>query len=402
MPPRTFCQTTVSNLSTPAGTYIYALTPLSATHLAASTSDSSIITFSKPTLTLTTTISHAHTNVTSLTPYPSSPQTLLTSGTDGLVKLWDLRCPPTASLASEIAVGAPVLCASANAQGGIIAGTEMQERVSKVYVWDGRMLSGEDVKPTWVFAESHGDDVSFVGFAGEEEEAGGGGSRWGVSGGMDGLVSVFDLRAGKAGAGDDDEKALWQVVNVGASVHRAGFLDAGAGGKGEWVFGLSTDESLVLGCFDRTPGREEEEEGDVQGGVAGDVGDVRERLGCEYVVDVLRASGNGTTGGIVVAGNKEVGKQWVDLVPLRWAGSQWGFASEDKVRLQGGHGEEVCRGIWVDEESETVFTGGEDGLVKVWREETSREEGVSEGEKKERKEGRRERRRREKERFKPY
>ena len=251
-------------------------------------------------------------------------------------------------------MGAPVLCASVNAQGGIIAGTEMRDHVSRVCVWDGRVV-GE--KPTWVFAESHGDDVSFVGFARGEE-----GRRWGVSGGMDGLVNVFDLLAGMgAGGEDDDEKALWQVVNVGASVHRAGFLnassgsggDAAAAGKGEWVFGISTDESLVLRSFNHIPGGGEEE--DAEGEVAGDVGDVRRRLDCEYVVDVLRAGSTGT-GGIVVAGNKEVGKQRVDLVPLRWtSGGQWGLMSEDKVRLQGGHGEEVCRGVWVDEEVGFLF-----------------------------------------------
>ncbi|PUU83095.1 hypothetical protein B9Z19DRAFT_1061242 [Tuber borchii] len=352
MPPRAFHQTSTSNLSTPEGTYIYTLTSLSATHLAASTSassssSSSLITFSKSTLAPTTTIPHAHINITSLNAYPASPQTLLTSGTDGLVKLWDLRCSPPAALASEINVGAPVLCASANAQGGIIAGTEMRDHVSRVCVWDGRVV-GE--KPTWVFTESHGDDVSFVGFAGGEE-----GRRWGVSGGMDGLVNVFDLLAGKGAGGEDDEKALWQVVNVGASVHRAGFLNAGSGGtaaagKGEWAFGISTDESLVLRSFNHTPGGGGEQE-DAEGEVAGNVGDVRGRLDCEYVVDVLRASSTGA-GGIVVAGNKEVGKQRIDLVPLRWTGGggQWGFASEDKVRLQGGHGEEVCRGVWVDEE----------------------------------------------------
>ncbi|PWW76435.1 hypothetical protein C7212DRAFT_187227 [Tuber magnatum] len=347
MPPRTFHRTSASDLSTPPGTYIYTLAPLSATHLAASTSSSSsLVTFSKSTLTPVATIPHAHTNITSLSAYPASPQTLLTSGTDGLIKLWDLRCSPPAAQASKINVGAPALCASANAQGGIIAGTEMQDRVSRVCVWDGRMV-GE--KPTWVFAESHGDDVSFVGFAGGEE-----GERWGVSGGMDGLVSVFDLLAEKEarGKGDDDERALWQVVNVGASVHRAGFLNAGGGGggaagKGEWVFGVSTDESLVLRSFNHAPGREEEE--DAAGEVAGDVGDVRKRLDCEYVVDVLRVGGTGT-GGIVVAGNKEFGKQRVDLIPLGWAGGRWGFTSEDKVRLQGGHGEEVCRGVWVDDD----------------------------------------------------
>ena len=34
--------------------------------------------------------------------------------------------------------------------------------------------------------------------------------------------------------------------------------------------------------------------------------------------------------------------------------------------MQGAHGEEIVRTVYVDEEAGRVFTGGEDGVVKVW------------------------------------
>lgn len=116
-------------------------------------------------------------------------------------------------------------------------------------------------------------------------------------------------------------------------------------------------------------------------------GDVRAGLGCEYVVDVVPCRDGG---GVVVVGSH--GAQWVDLVPLvkrepRMEG--WDMLRKERVRLQGGHGGEVVRGVWVDEEvcggllscvstlrlriangsrqAGTIYTAGEDGLVKAWR-----------------------------------
>jgi hypothetical protein len=92
-----------------------------------------------------------------------------------------------------------------------------------------------------------------------------------------------------------------------------------------------------------------------------------------------------------------------------------------KVRLEGGHGEEVVRGIWVDHEvcfsfydllalacisdmggqAGAVFTAGEDGLVKVWRDDsgTVEEAGEIKGQKERR---RRKEKRSDKPRYKPY
>ena len=88
-----------------------------------------------------------------------------------------------------------------------------------------------------------------------------------LSGGVDGLVNVYDTRI------EEEEEALLRVVNHGASVAHLGVL-----GEGEWVAVVSHDER---GAVYRVDGEEEGGEGEVGWG------DLRERLGCEYVVDVV-------------------------------------------------------------------------------------------------------------------
>lgn len=75
----------------------------------------------------------------------------------------------------------------------------------------------------------------------------------------------------------------------------------------------------------------------------------------------------------------------VDLVPLISSPS-WQFDQENLWRLPGAHGEEVVRSVYLDEQvcsiaisfwlsqlanlvlqNQTVFTGGEDGLVRAWK-----------------------------------
>ena len=79
-------------------------------------------------------------------------------------------------------------------------------------------------------------------------------------------MNVYDTRF------EEEEEALLRVFNHGASVAHMGVL-----GKGEWVAVVSHDEiGAVYGVDD---------EGDGERDIVW--GDLRERLGCEYVVDVV-------------------------------------------------------------------------------------------------------------------
>lgn len=165
-----------------------------------------------------------------------------------------------------------------------------------------------------------------------------------LSGSTDSLVNVYNLlippSTSVSTADDDVDEALHQVINHGSSVHHAGFLTPSNN-----IFALSHDENLAL--YKLVQEIPDDEEKELEEEEKNSFGDVRELLGCEYVVDVAQHKAGG---GLVVAGSNS--HQWLDLIPLRKAGEDiggWQMVGENGVRLAGGHGEEVVRGIWLDD-----------------------------------------------------
>lgn len=103
-----------------------------------------------------------------------------------------------------------------------------------------------------------------------------------LSGSTDGLVNIYDTRI------DDEDDALHQTVNHGSSIHHAGFLT-----KTD-IFALSHDEKFST-CQLVTNFEESVEEPPPQ-----EFGDLRARLGCEYIANVLSRPG---AGGVVGTGS---------------------------------------------------------------------------------------------------
>lgn len=91
------------------------------------------------------------------------------------------------------------------------------------------------------------------------------------------MVSVFDSSI------SDEDDALVQVFNHGGGVHCAGFVTA------EEVYAVSSDEHFTVYCLSR-PDEPEDYTPPVTA-----FGDIRERLGCAYVVDVLSSPKQGTS-----------------------------------------------------------------------------------------------------------
>ena len=92
-----------------------------------------------------------------------------------------------------------------------------------------------------------------------------------MSGGIDGLVSIFDTNI------NDDDESLLQVVNHGP-IHKAGFL------SDKYGFALSHDEKFsIFPVLDS----DLEEVGSSLHQL--DMGDLRESLHCDYVIEVIRA-----------------------------------------------------------------------------------------------------------------
>lgn len=86
-----------------------------------------------------------------------------------------------------------------------------------------------------------------------------------LSGGVDGLVSIFDTTI------TNEEDSLVQVVNH-RPIHKAGFLSE------KVIYALSSDEHLSL-----YPVSSDDDNDDPESVV---LGDLRERLECEYAIDV--------------------------------------------------------------------------------------------------------------------
>ncbi|OJD32959.1 wd domain-containing protein [Diplodia corticola] len=327
-----------ADLSLPTDSYIYSLRPTN-TALAALSSDDSIRIFDPKTLQLLPggVISRVHESVTCLEPYSEDGNVLATAGRDGLVKCWDRR---TKKAVMEFRVPKPQGLSAlevSSAHHAIIAGTELEDRGpgdSYIYAWDARNAS----TPRLTLAESHTDSITELSLHPANPSTL-------LSASTDGLVSIFDLTQ------TDEDDALRQVINHHSAVHHAGF----ASPTDVYVFG--TDETLAFYQYqdsdDPSP-----ELNPVK------IGDVREKLTCEYVVNVYRSGG----ASVVVAGNHS--EQRLDLLPLHGPPEgkplAYSCSLEDCVRLSGAHGEEIVRDIFIDSQSSTIFTCGEDGKVRSW------------------------------------
>ena len=101
-----------------------------------------------------------------------------------------------------------------------------------------------------------------------------------LSGSTDGLVNLYDTTI------TDEEETLHQTINHGASIHHAGFLNNAD------IFALSHDEKFSMYEMVTNPGEEVEEPPAVN------FGDLREPLGCEYVVNVIPRPDGGAVLGV--------------------------------------------------------------------------------------------------------
>jgi hypothetical protein len=101
-----------------------------------------------------------------------------------------------------------------------------------------------------------------------------------LSGSTDGLVNLYDTKI------SEEEDALYQTINHGSSIHHAGFL------TDVDVFALSHDEKFSMYEMITNPAEDVEEPPPVN------FGDLRERLGCEYVANILPRPGGGAVAGM--------------------------------------------------------------------------------------------------------
>ncbi|UNI23141.1 hypothetical protein JDV02_008977 [Purpureocillium takamizusanense] len=271
-----------------------------------------------------------------------------TAGEDGGVAVWDVRAAGEAARVARFkASDAPILSMACSASTQTIAvGTELANHTASIYLWDVRTTPS----PRAHYQEVHSDDVTTLSFHASQPALL-------LSGSTDGLVNVYDTRVA-----DEDDLTL-QTLNLGASIHHAGFL------TDTEVYALSHDERFAL--YDVAEHR-------ASGDATQAFGDLREALvaaggGDDGVVPVPVQYVAGVTpktdgsGAVIGAGSQD--KQHFELVFMARdpARQQWVLDRANGVGLPGAHGEEIVRSFCFFDEEQLVFTAGEDGNIKAWR-----------------------------------
>jgi WD40 repeat protein len=185
--------------------------------------------------------------------------------------------------------------------------------------------------PVRTYEESHTDTVTQLAFHPTHENLL-------LSGSTDGLVSIFDVEQA------EEEDALQQVLNPRSAVHCAGFIAE------DQVYVVSTDEQYSIHTLAKTLAEDEQVPPPIE------FGDMRERLKCTYVIDVLLQSDGPP---LMAHGHTESG-----TLALTSMGNPKSWELGQSISLAGAHGEEIVRDVLLADGR--AYTCGEDGTVKVW------------------------------------
>jgi WD40 repeat protein len=322
-----------NSLGAAPDTYLYALAHCTAGNvktLATIGSDDTLRLFD-PNLKLSQATSSCHAGVTCLTSSDDNSNNVqfLTGGRDGLVRCWDPRSRGHIAQASDPRGNG--IASLASRDRFIAVGTEsLKEGLGDVSVllYDTRNFTA----PIRQYEESHTDTITQLVFHPTQPNLL-------LSGSTDGLASIFDVEQ------TDEEDALQQVLNPRSAVHCAGFIAE------DQVYVVSTDEQYSIHTLAKTLSEDEEVPPPIQ------FGDMRERLQCTYVIDVVLQSSGGPP--LIAHGNAESGK-----LSLTSLGSPGSWALGQSLDLPDAHGSEIVRGVLLD--AGLTYTCGEDGTVKVW------------------------------------
>lgn len=315
------CKAT-SNLGTAPDTYLYSLAR-SGNVFSTIGSDDSLRLFT-PDLRLTQKFQPAHAGITCLANYGPG---FVTGGRDGLVKCWDVRAKQAGvEIAEPKGHGiASVACHEHFIAAGTDSAKEGLGDVS-VLIYDTRNAS----TPLRNYAESHTDTITQLAFNPDLPNVL-------LSGSTDGLVSVFDIEK------QDEDDALMQVLNPRSAIHCCRFL------RRDEVYALTTDEQLSL--FKIGEATYPDGTSDIK------MGDVREKLGCTYVIGL---TGSERAPALAVGHNSD---QTLSIVPFDPINPpKFGSA----IDLPGAHGEEVVRDVILLQIQNLALSCGEDGNVKLW------------------------------------
>lgn len=173
-----------------------------------------------------------------------------------------------------------------------------------------------------------------------------------LSSSTDGLINIFDTSQA------DEDDALYQVVNHGSAIAHAGFMYPGTD-----IYAIGTDETVSFFALQSQKEEEEEPTPKVWG-------DVREGLGCEYVVDLAWV---GQQACVAAGKHRYVFHLWcipkrlsvlsghsenlLNLIPIDKDTNgplDYSFDLDKSISFPGAHGEEIVRDLFTDTHVGTI------------------------------------------------
>ncbi|KAI0002930.1 WD40 repeat-like protein [Russula compacta] len=247
---------------------------------------------------------------------------IISSGKDGVVRVWDDR---TGATAIETSDGLTVA-----------AGTELQQDDAIIVYWDPR----HPAAPLRKHTSTHSDDITSVHFSRSSSE---GPRDVLLSGSTDGLVCISNADE------EDEEEAVVYVGNLGSSISQAGWMPRRAARTGAWAatdmetFSLWSDELDLKNDLD----------------ICAPSAHTQART---WVTDYLVGCHASEESGLSVL----VGSNEGDVALLRNADFHDRASPWSLERLWTGHHKGVVRSALLDERANVLLTGGEDANFFAW------------------------------------
>lgn len=282
----------------------------------------------------TTVVNKSHERIVGMKNFDES--TVISWGDDG-VKLWDLRekngDSNTPLLWMKQGTLGPIVSCDFR-DNVVVGGSELVGTDAGICLWDVTKPKADGM-PFIEFPDVHNDDVTELRFHPTRDNIV-------VSGSTDGLVNVYDIKE------TDQDEVVKQVFNHDSSIHCAGFTSANR------VYVISHMETLSIYEMDF-------EKDDEVAREPLEFGDVRDKFGCEYVADIVP--------GYVISGSNNADTYapgQVQLLPFRNETVTYENEAAGVVTLHEAHGAEVVRAVYLDAANDAVYTGGEDGYIRLW------------------------------------
>ncbi|KAK4698828.1 WD repeat-containing protein 89, partial [Phenoliferia sp. Uapishka_3] len=344
-------------------------------------SDDSLRLFS-PTLELLSTLKSTQKGITSLVRGAGEASTaVFSTARDGSVVGWDVRDLSKEAFRLKNKTGAPYLtCSQSSDLACLAVGAEMHHHEATIDFWyhpspspfpsSANLITIRDLRTlslVQTYTEAHSDDLTSLSFHPSTTLP-----HVLLSASVDGLVNTYDVRIA------DEDDALMSTAQFGASVSSAGWMKLEGEIEGKGVWGVTTIETVQIwdveqvskGIYLRgkTRGMGADEKWSGQSELVVDLGDVREVCLEPWRSDYLiGAHYNPTLGGVCILTGTQKGDIAIINMkdPSRWILEQ--VLPGVGGRTLGGQGHaDIVRCAYLDTQTSTVVTGGEDGRVCVW------------------------------------